>query len=396
MNIKHLFLFIFPTIFNMFFDPIATAAEHFILNKIDYSSVAPKNYVLEDNWGGIGISQSGWVYHAIDGYYKGVEIEDTAVFRYQTITGEKEFLGTLREISAAEGNLLPGEEISKIHAPIYEYKNIIYFASHPFHKKREVQRGGHFYSFDPNTKKWTDLSKFDRHGISTPGQGIITMDVLRKHDKLVGFTFPKGEIVTFDLKKKKTTNHGRPILKDPSNVSRHIIATDKGKVYFSYSGFNKPLYEFDINTKVFKKTGFILGHGWLNGVVYNLTGTKSYFTDWVGDLYLLNIRTNKFSELGKMLPDSHSGYKYQNCHGLIISDDDKKLYSMQKMDTGSETLFILYEYDIEKGKIANEYLTDLKGYVVGGVSSKNGFLYFHNHNYKEKYYRLIQISILNE
>jgi hypothetical protein len=220
------------------------------------------------------------------------------------------------------------------------------------------------------------------------------MAVLREHGKLVGFTFPKGELVTFNLKTKKTTNHGRPILKDPSNVSRNIIATNRGKVYFSYSGHNEPLYEFDINTKVFKKTGFILGHGWLTGVAYNSTGTIAYFTDWLGDLYLLNIKTEKVSKLGKMVPDSHSGYKYRNCHGLIISNDDKKLYSLPKMDTGSEELFILYEYNIDKKDKTHAYITALKGHVAGGVSSKNGYLYFHNHEYNEKYPQLIQIHII--
>jgi hypothetical protein len=394
MKKKLFILLISIMVSNLFFAPVAIRAENFHLSKIDYSRVSPQNYVLQDNYGGMGIDRAGWVYHAIDGYYKGVQIEDTAVFRFHSITGEKEFLGTLRDISAAEGNLLPGEEISKIHAPIYEHKNIIYFASHSFHKKEEIQRGGHFYSFDPDTKKWTDLSKFEPDGTSTPGQGIITMDVLRKYDKLVGFTFPKGELVIFDLKKKKTTNYGRPILDDPLNVSRHIITTNTGKVYFSYSGYNQPLYEFDINTKLMKKTGFILKHGWLSGVTRNSTGTKVYFIDWFGELYVLNVKTEKFSKLGKMLPDSHSNYKYRWLHGLIISNDNDRLYSLPKVDTGSQELYILYEYIIDKKKIKQAYITDLKGHVVGVVLSKKGDLYFHNHNYKKKYSKLIQIKLL--
>ena len=171
------------------------------------------------------------------------------------------------------------------------------------------------------------------------------------------------------------------------------MATDAGKVYFSYSGNNKPLYEFDINAKAFKKTGFILGDGWLCGVAYNSTRTKAYFVDRLGDLYLLNIKTEKFSKLGKMAPDSHSSYNYRFFHGLIISNDDKKLYSLPEMDTGSEKFYILYEYNVEK-KEKKAYLTDLKGQVVGGVSSKNGYLYFHNHYYKKKYCKLIQISVI--
>jgi hypothetical protein len=388
-----LLLFIFSMVLNSLFASKAIGAERFHVNVIDYSSIAPTNFVLEDNYGGIGIDHLGWVYHAIDGYYIGVEIEDSAVFRFNTYTGEKEFLGSLRNISAAEGNLLPGEAISKIHAPIYEHNNLIYFASHPFHNKDDVQRGGHFYSFDPRNRKWTDLSKFDPNGISTPGQGIIAMEVLRKHDKLVGFTFPKGEIVTFDLKTNKTTNHGRPISNDPWNVSRHIIATDAGKVYFSYSGYNKALYEFDTNTEIMKPSGFILDYGWLSGVAYNAAGTNAYFVDWLGSLYSLNVITDEFSRLGKVAPDNDSNYIYRWFHGLIMSKDDKKLYSLPKMNTGSEERYILYEYTVETQEKKQAFITDLDGHVVGGVSSLNGYIYFHNHFYDENYAKLIQIFV---
>ena len=44
---------------------MAIRTENFHLNKIDYSRVAPQNYVLQDNYGGMGIDQAGWVYHAM-------------------------------------------------------------------------------------------------------------------------------------------------------------------------------------------------------------------------------------------------------------------------------------------------------------------------------------------
>ena len=97
--------------------------------------------------------------------------------------------------------------------------------------------------------------------------------------------------------------------------------------------------------------------------------------------------------MGKIAPDSHSSYKYRFFHGLIISNDDKKLYAIPKMSTGSEVLYILYEYNIEKREI-KAFITDLKGFVVGGVSSKNGYLYFLNHSYKEKYCNLLQVSVI--
>jgi hypothetical protein len=190
-----------------------------------------------------------------------------------------------------------------------------------------------------------------------------------------------------------TTNHGRPISNDPWNVSRHIIATDTGKVYFSYSGYNMTLYEFDINTELMKPSGLILDYGWLSGVAYNSTRTKAYFVDWLGNLYSLNVITDEFSKLGKVAPVSDSNYIYRWFHGLIMSKDNKKLYSLPKMDTGSEELYILYEYAVETQEKKQAFITDLKGYVVGGVSSINGYIYFHNHFYNQGYSRLIQIFV---
>jgi len=377
--------------------PTNTLANHIIVNKIDYAAVAPPDYVLEDNYGGIGIDSAGWIYHAIDGFYTGVGIEDSAVFRYHPLTGNKEFLGSLRDISAAELNLSEDENISKIHAPIYEHQGMIYIASHPFHHRDDIRRGGHFYSFDPTNYAWTDLSKFDKDGISVPGQGIITMDVLPQHHKLVGFTFPKGEVVSYDLEKNQTTNHGRSTASDPYNVSRYIVTSDAGKVYYSYAGENERLYEYDIVKNTMKATDHVLSYGWIAGVAYNASRTIAYLVDKKGNLYALNLTTEAFSKLGRLTPaGEYSDYSVFWIHGLIISNDDKFLYTLPRMDVGTEYLYILYSYDIETGEKRAEHVTDLEGHVVGGVASQEGDLYFHNHIEHGSYVRLVQIKITNE
>ena len=76
-----------------------------------------------------------------------------------------------------------------------------------------------------------------------------------------------------------------------------------------------------------------------------------------------------------------------------MSNDDKKLYSLPKMDTGSEELYILYEYTVETQEKKQAFISDLDGHVVGGVSSKNGYIYFHNHFYEVSYSKLIQIFV---
>ena len=364
---------------------------------ITFEDVAPADYVLEENFGGIGIDHNGWVYHCIDGYYSSIGIEDTAVFRYNSNTGEKQFLGTMREISEAEGNLEPGEEIAKIHAPVLEYNGKMYFASHSFHRKDEIQRGGHFYSYDLTTGMWQDLSKHDSEGVSAPGQGIITMDILRNHNKLVGFTFPKGEIITYDLATNKTTNHGRPISSDPPNVARHIAATDEGKVYFSYAKYNTPLYEFDVNTGNFADTGFDIHYGWLAGNTTNKTRTTVYLLDWLGHIYSINVSSGAITEIGNIIPAGHADYSVSYLHGLALSHDDTRLYTIPEIrDTNDNILgTLLYEYEVETGQkkyhINLLELAGIKRYAIGPAMADDGSIFYHNHNYSTGEVKLVKV-----
>ena len=348
-------------------------------NIITYEDVAPAGYVLEENYGGLGSDHNGWVYHAIDGYYSAIGIEDTAIFRYNSNTGVKQFLGTMRGISEAEGNLNPGEEIAKIHAPIHEYNGKMYFGSHSFHNANEVQRGAHFYSFDLATEVWTDLSKHDPGGVSAPGQGIISMDILRNYNKLVGFTFPRGEIITYDLATNRTTNHGRPISGDPWNVARHIAVTDSGKVYFSYANFDTPLYVFDINTGGFSNTGTTIHYGWLAGSTMNKARTMAYLVDWLGYLYSIDTNTGGIEEIGNIKVSEHMGSSIDWFHGLAISNDGTRLYAMPRLTSDYKSY--LYEFNIETGQ--KKYLANFSsvwGYMVGIAMDSEGSLYFHSHH----------------
>ena len=354
---------------------------------ITYEDVAPTGYVLENNYGGLGSDHNGWVYHCIDGYYSAIGIEDTAVFRYNSNTGVKQFLGTMREISEAERNLEPGEEIAKIHAPVLEYNGKMYFASHSFHSADEIQRGGHFYSYDLTTGTWTDLSKHDPDGVSAPGQGIITMDILRNHNKLVGFTYPKGEIITYDLATKRTTNHGRPISSDPRNVARHIAATDAGKVYFSYARHDTPLYEFDVTTGFFANTGFTLHYGWLAGNATNKARTIVYLLDWLGHIYSIDVYSGAINEIGNIKPSLHTSYSVSYLHGLALSHDETRLYTIPEMKINDNNILgvVLYEYEIgtgQKNYLLN--LTEQEGivrYAIGPAMAGDGSIYYHNHEW---------------
>ncbi|MFC1612030.1 hypothetical protein ACFL6C_13795, partial [Myxococcota bacterium] len=291
-----------------------------------------------------------------------------------------QFLGTLREISEAEGNLEPGEEIAKVHAPVLEHDGKMYLASHSFHDPLEIQRGAHFYSYDLATGAWTDLSKYDSGGVSAPGQGLLTMDILRNHNKLVGFTYPRGEIVTYDLATQRATNHGRPISYDPWNIGRHIIATDSGKVYFSYAEYDTPLYEFDISTGDFSNTGFNIHYGWLAGSTMNDAGTLAYFIDWLGYLYSLDAVSGVLNEIGSIKSTAHASYSVTWLHGLALSNDETRLYAMPQFKINNSRLSYLYEYEV--GQCHRQH----------DSPNGEGSLYFHCHNHHTHDVKLVRLT----
>jgi hypothetical protein len=102
------------------------------LTLIDFADgLAPHGITTTTCWGGMGFDHHHNLYAAYA--IEGANPPDTALVRYNVQTGVKQWLGTLRGISAAEGNLEDGESIAKVHALMREHNGKMYFASHDFH-----------------------------------------------------------------------------------------------------------------------------------------------------------------------------------------------------------------------------------------------------------------------
>ena len=376
---------------------------------ISFDDLKPSGARLTVCWAGIGIDHKQNVYFAASDQ-NGVDPDDAVIFRYSTKTGIRKLLGSLRDISAAEGNLEEEESIGKVHVSIMEHKGKMYFSSHDYHDIKSdysdmyERRGGHFYAFDLETETFEDLSKTDNHGVSVPYQGIIAMDILRVHDKLAGFTFPLGDILIYDLKTRRTTFYpGVPEYRR-RNVSREIFATRKGKVYFSYATDDFRLWELDSATGVMKRTEQpnILSHGFLHGMVATSDGDTVYLlTNRGGDLYAFDVEEERLEDLGPLLPAAEiaAGRAVAFVNGLILSNDERKLYTMPCRFKGGDDNASgaqLYEYDIgtgEKTRLA-DFSSLLSGTVTGsGTIDDQGRMYFGYHSGSDegKHARLLQI-----
>ena len=378
------------------------SAAEYKVRFISFADIKPNGSNLTVCWGGLGIDQQQRVYFAVSDQ-NDVNPDDTVIFRYNAKTEDRQLLGTLRGISAAAGNLGPEESIGKVHVAIMEYKGKMYFSSHDYHDIKPdysdmyQRRGGHFYAFDLKTEAFEDLSATDNHGVSVPYQGIIAMDILRQHDKLAGFTFPYGDVLIYDLKKHRTTFYpGVPEYRR-KNVSREIWATKKGKVYFSYHTPDFWLWELDVKSGVMQRTQQrnILSNGFLHGMVATRDGDTVYLlTNRGGNLYSFDVRTERLKDLGSLLPPEEiaQGQSIQFVFGLILSQDEKKLYTLpcQFADGNVPTL---YEYDIETGdKTQLARFPSLTGGRVTGTNAidDRGRLYFGYHTHEGESARLIQ------
>jgi hypothetical protein len=100
----------------------------------------------------------------------------------------------------------------------------------------KTYEGGHLFSFDPVTKKSTDM------GIIMKGQGIncIAHDSVR--GKIYGVTYPSGHLFSYDIGSKATKDFGEVMIpwrvKDLGKVSwrgvpKVLMIDDAGTVYFS-------------------------------------------------------------------------------------------------------------------------------------------------------------------
>src|SRR5262245_57314852 len=90
--------------------------------QIDFFDVAPAGASLDLIWQGLGIDSQNRVYVAISSEYTTGTVHTVFVFRYTPETGHKEFLGDLRAVSRAQGNLAADEPIVKVHTDIIEYQ----------------------------------------------------------------------------------------------------------------------------------------------------------------------------------------------------------------------------------------------------------------------------------
>ena len=173
-------------------------------------------------------ASDGKVYIGLDYHAYGANV---AV--YDPAADTMKLLGDMQELSGEKN--LGREPQSKVHAQICEGSDgKIYFATHlsawfNFAKISEPEGlpGGRWIVYDPKTGQLTDL------GIGLPRNGIITMAMDQKRERLYGLTYPMGHFIYYEIATGVTRDMG--VVQNWASVSRVMVLDDRGRAYGFYN-----------------------------------------------------------------------------------------------------------------------------------------------------------------
>lgn len=120
----------------------------------------------------------------------------------------------------------------KVHTPLCEGDDgKIYGATHmdisfPFWSSfydPHGYAGGHWFCYDPKSNTCTDL------GLAISKEGILTMAMDKKRQILYGISWPRGYLLSYDIRTGITKNRGRASV----FLSRFILCMSDGTVFFT-------------------------------------------------------------------------------------------------------------------------------------------------------------------
>ena len=213
------------------------------------------------NYNGISGASDGNIYYVL---CSGELDMGGQLYRYLPATDKIEHLGDLTEACGEKG--MKAIPQGKSHVLFVELNKELYFATHIDYyekynpNKKEViasapkgyktYPGGHFVSYNTQTKKFTD------YGIGVEGDGILTfaMDTIRK--RMYGITWPHGYVVSYDIASKKKKIYGQYFDKGEVGEGASfqiltrtmVVDHSDGSAYFCDQRGNIFQYKYDKDT----------------------------------------------------------------------------------------------------------------------------------------------------
>ena len=191
------------------------------------SRLFPEPLAWDSNYTACLAASDGRVYVGLNQHGKGATV---AV--YDPNTDTMKTLGDMDKIVGQPNVWF--EPQSKVHTQITEGADgKIYFGTHlsaffNFAKftSGEAYPGGHWMVYDPRTDRLQDL------GIARKGNGLLTMTMDPKRNRLYAVTYPQGHFLYYDIDTGKTIDVGQ--VQNWDAIGRTLAVDDLGRVYGSW------------------------------------------------------------------------------------------------------------------------------------------------------------------
>ena len=303
------------------------------------------------SWHATGSSPSG------DIYVGGMDhATNSALYRIRPATNRLSYVGDARAASLAAGNLEPGETFEKFHTRPTWINGKIHVATMDYSTIDAgylARRGSHLYAFDPVAAKLTDLSAGEPGGVSAPHVSVVTLAADPARKLLYEAAAPTGQILRYDLVKKKTTNLGRPSRYDRPYlyVGRFMWVDSRGILYFSagntayVAAYNPAIYQ---HIYIYKPgSGFGERTGWrLQGTRAIETGqcisggAVCYLADDQSRIYRFTNSGPSWAYVGRAVATNETVWVFH------VAADGKRAYVITTQSTAPGSVPALYEYDL--------------------------------------------------
>lgn len=274
-----------------------------VLHAKTYNSHFPKAAGLGESYNGIGESDDGTIYYAIDSRVYNIPGQ---IYSLNPSTGQITHVADLNT-ATGQGSVRAVAQ-GKVHVNFMEYQGKLYFSTHLgyYNQSSGIERtavapngykpypGGHFVSYDLGTKQFRSLA------IAPHGEGIIAFNMDGKRGRLYGLTWPSGDFLRFDLETHQLKDFGT-----------FFVKGEAGKIGSTYRAICRRIVLDPDNGNVYWTTG--------DGAIHEYV----YKSDTVGTVPGVNLRKDYF---GQFNPAEHS--MAYNWRAAVWNPNDHAIYAI--------------------------------------------------------------------
>jgi hypothetical protein len=329
-----------------------------VLHARTYDSHFPKAAGLGESYNGIGESDDGTIYYAIDSRVYNIPGQ---MYSLDPKTGQITHIADLNT-ATGQGNVKAVAQ-GKVHVNFMEYQDKLYFSTHLGYYKESsgIERravppdgykpypGGHFVSYDLRTKKFHPLA------IAPHGEGIIAFNMDGKRGRLYGLTWPSGDFLRFDLRSRQLKDFGSFFDKG-----------EAGTIGSTYRAICRRIVLDPGDGNVYWTTG--------DGAIHEYI----YKSDTVGTLPDVNLRKDYF---GHFNPSVH-GMAY-NWRAAVWNPNDHAIYGVNgasgylfRFDPATRTVRVLQRLTTKPSQATGMFDKVPYGYLGLALDVRTGVLYY--------------------